>query len=297
MPVNSTQLQCFLEGARCLNFTEAAENQHITLPAFSRNISSLEDEWGFHLFLRDNKRKGTRLTPAGAVMYEGLKKLEGQFSDLLAQAKRINAGKEGKLCLGFLDGERIDDMLLRMMGRFRKDYPDVDTVFKRGSYRQLVDWLQDGSLDIAITLFIDVEDKPWILYEQLYNPMSVLIAAVDHPNANRKNLSLYDFKDDTFIGLASRDSQALNALLDHECEKAGFVPQTLIAPDLKTQMLWLETRQGIAISSPNNLVTANAHLATLTLKDLMPLQVVMAWNRENYNPSIARFYSCYDLIK
>lgn len=295
--VNSTQLQCFLEGARCLNFTEAAENLHITQPAFSRNISSLEDEWGFHLFLRDNKRKGTRLTPAGAVMYEGMQRVRGQYAELLEQAKRIHAGKEGKLSLGFLDGERIDDMLLRMMDRFRKDYPDVDTVFKRGSYRQLVEWLQEGALDIAVTLLIDVEDKPWILYEKLYNPMSVLIAAADHPNVKRKKLGLYDFKDDTFIGLASRDSQALNALLDQECERAGFTPETLIAPDLKTQMLWLETGQGIAISSPNNLVTANKHLTTLKLKDLMPLQVVMAWNRENYNPSIARFYSCYDLIK
>mgnify|MGYP003623290237 CR=1 FL=1 len=295
--MNTTQLHCFLEGARCLNFTEAAENLHITQPAFSRNISSLEDEWGFHLFLRDNKRKGTRLTPAGAVMYAGMQRVQGHFAELLEQARRIHAGKEGKLSLGFLDGERIDDMLLRMMDRFRKDYPDVDTVFKRGSYRQLVEWLHDGSLDVAITLKIDVADKSWIVYEELYYPMSVLIASADHPNVKRKKRSLYDFKDGTFLGLASRDSQALNALLDQECERAGFTPKTLIAPDLKTQMLWLETGQGIAITSPNNLVTANKHLTMLKLKDLIPLQVVAAWNRENYNPSIARFHSCYDLIK
>lgn len=295
--MNTTQLQCFLEGARCLNFTKAAENLHITQPAFSRNISALEDEWGFHLFFRDNKRKGTRLTPAGAVMYDGMRKLETQYTDLLEQAKRIHLGKEGKLRLGFLDAERIDDRLLRMMDRFRKDVPAVDTLFKRGSYRQLVEWLRDGSLDIVITLFIDVADKPWIVYEELYSPMSVLITAADHVHVKRKNLNLNDFKDDTFIGLASRDSQALNALLDQECAKAGFTPKALIAPDLKTQMLWMETHQGIAITSPNNLVTANTHLAVLKLKDLMPLKVVMAWNKENYNPSIARFYSCYDLIK
>lgn len=295
--MNTTQLQCFLEGARCLNFTKAAENLNITQPAFSRNISALEDEWGFHLFFRDNKRKGTRLTPAGAVMYDGIRKLATQYTDLLEQAKRTHLGTEGKLRLGFLDAERIDDRLLRMMDRFRKDFPGVDTLFKRGSYRQLVEWLRDGSLDIVITLFIDVADKPWIVYEELYSPMSVLITAASHAHVKRKNLSLYDFKDDTFIGLASRDSQALNALLDQECEKAGFTPKTLIAPDLKTQMLWLETHQGIAITSPNNLVTANSHLVMLKLKDLMSLTVVMAWNKENYNPSIARFYSCYDLIK
>jgi DNA-binding transcriptional LysR family regulator len=66
--MNTTQVKCFLKAAENLNFTESAAELFISQPAFSHNISTLEDEWGIELFVRSNKRKDMTLTPAGAVM-------------------------------------------------------------------------------------------------------------------------------------------------------------------------------------------------------------------------------------
>ena len=50
--LNTTQLECFLAVANCLNFSRAAEQLRLTQPAVSHQISTLEDELGVKLFKR-----------------------------------------------------------------------------------------------------------------------------------------------------------------------------------------------------------------------------------------------------
>jgi len=295
--MNTTQIRCFLEAARCLSFTEAAANLFISQPAFSRNISSLEDEWRIELFIRDNKHKRTRLTPAGAMVYEEIQKLWNQYGQLIEDARRIHEGKSGTLRIGILDSDRISEETLTAFDRFQTKYPGVDVSLRRGSYRELIQWLSDYTLDLAFTLKIDVAAKDWLLYESFYSLESVLILKSDHPLANSTDLSLYNFRNETFINVTSDESQALNALLAQECGKAGFVPRVIDAPDLKTQMLYLESGKGVAIGSVNNMAIFNNHIAMIRLIDLMPLDVVMAWNRSNYNPCISLFHSSYEPIE
>ncbi len=55
--------------AESLNYTRAAERLHITQSGFSKQISEVEEELGFSLFVRDGK-KVTDLTEAGRVFVE-----------------------------------------------------------------------------------------------------------------------------------------------------------------------------------------------------------------------------------
>lgn len=61
--LNTTQLECFLAVANCLNFSRAAEQLRLTQPAVSHQISTLEDELGVKLFKRTSK--SVRLTQEG----------------------------------------------------------------------------------------------------------------------------------------------------------------------------------------------------------------------------------------
>lgn len=292
--MNSLQIKCFLEGASCLNFTKAAANLYITQPAFSRNIAMLEEEWGFELFFRGDKRKSTRLSPAGAVMYEGLCNLSDNYHDLLERAVAAEQGKTGTLVIGFLEAEQIDEKFLDAMDQFKDNFPDIEISFKSGSYRDLIDWLQDGTLDIAVTLLFDVHDKEWICYEELYDRETVLAVSVRHPLANtdRKELSLLDFEKDTFLGIADMDSSNIKNLLFEECQKVGFYPKVIAVRDIKTQILNVESQSGVAVVN-EKLIEANKLVKPVKLKELFPVTVVLAWNKENYNPAIACFYSFY----
>ena len=52
--MNLENMKCFISLAECLNFTRAADKEHITQTSMSRKISSLEEELNVRLFYRDN---------------------------------------------------------------------------------------------------------------------------------------------------------------------------------------------------------------------------------------------------
>ena len=59
--MNTTQLECFVTVAECLNFSKAAVSLKMTQPAVSHQIRSLEEELEVKLFRRTSKN--VSLTP------------------------------------------------------------------------------------------------------------------------------------------------------------------------------------------------------------------------------------------
>ncbi len=295
--MNTTQILCFLKAAEYLNFTESAAAMFISQPAFSYNISSLEEEWGIELFVRSNKRKDTQLTPGGAAMYDGIKKLREQYEDLLEKARSIQHGRSGVLRIGFIGAERIDERTLSLLDMFQEKYPGVELLLRRGSHRELVQWLYDKTLDLAFLLRLDIENKDLLDYIPMYSIESVLILNAGHPLAKKEGLSLADFRDEIFLNVSARESPVINEMLKRECEKAGFVPKVMDAPDINAQLLYLELGKGVAVGSINNTAIYNPRMAMVRLRDLHPLEVVLAWNRRSDNPCISHFRSVYELIE
>ena len=66
--MNTTQLDCFMTVANFLNFSRAAEQLHISQPAVSHQINTLEDELGVKLFSRTSK--SVRLTQEGYLFLQ-----------------------------------------------------------------------------------------------------------------------------------------------------------------------------------------------------------------------------------
>lgn len=71
--MNTTQLECFTTLANTLNYVRAAEELHMTQPAVTRQIQSLEQELGAKLFFRTTKsvsltQIGTQFLPEAASM-------------------------------------------------------------------------------------------------------------------------------------------------------------------------------------------------------------------------------------
>lgn len=295
--MNSSQISCFMEAARRLNFTEASVALHISQPALSRNIATLEEELGFELFSRSNKHKETRLTPAGVVMFEGFGNLSTQYNSILDRARNVHEGKSGDLTIGLIETDRIDPNILKITTHFSEQFPNVELNFRRGSYGELRNWLHDGTIDVAFTLKIDLSTDKDILVEDIYQIQSILYLNKSHRLAGEERLSLVDFKDEVFLSIASLDSPVLHDMLTEECKKAGFVPKTKDVQDAKNQSLLLESGKGVAIGSKNNVVLMAPHISYVDLKELRPLTVSLAWDRSNYNPSIALFLSSYELIK
>ncbi len=97
LAMDTAWLEDFLALATCANFSRAAEQRHMTQPAFSRRIRQLEDWAGTPLFNRDTHR--IVLTPAGErfhpVADEMLRRLH------FAREEALEAAEAASLTLRF----------------------------------------------------------------------------------------------------------------------------------------------------------------------------------------------------
>jgi DNA-binding transcriptional LysR family regulator len=84
-------LEDFISLAETRSFSRSAELRHVTQPAFSRRIQSLEAWLGADLI--DRTSYPTRLTPAGEVFYEQAVEMLGQINNVraLLRGKRPTA--------------------------------------------------------------------------------------------------------------------------------------------------------------------------------------------------------------
>jgi len=93
--MNLSWLDDFLALADTLNFSRAADERHMTQPAFSRRIRALEQWLGVPLF--DRSAQPVRLTPAGEWFRDNAHDLLKRVARLPEQAREVAAAHEGAL--------------------------------------------------------------------------------------------------------------------------------------------------------------------------------------------------------
>ena len=93
--MNLSWLDDFLALANALNFSRAADERHMTQPAFSRRIRALEEWLGVPLF--DRSAQPVRLTPAGDWFRENAHDLLKRVGRLPHQAHEVAAAHDGAL--------------------------------------------------------------------------------------------------------------------------------------------------------------------------------------------------------
>ena len=116
-------LRCFVAVAEELHFTRAAERLHIEQSPLSRTIKELEDELGVILF--DRNRRGTVLTPAGAVFLQDVRRLFTVLEHARENVQAVAAGLRGSLRIAVSDGA-IDPRLSAFLARCRAEEPEVE---------------------------------------------------------------------------------------------------------------------------------------------------------------------------
>ena len=82
-----------------LNFTRAADRLHITQPALSKQITELEKQLGYRLFVRDKKRT-VELTDAGRTFVQEARSAMLHTERAVQLSRAISEGSESVLTIG-----------------------------------------------------------------------------------------------------------------------------------------------------------------------------------------------------
>ena len=94
------QVRYFQAVVRNNSFSEAAEECHISQSAISQQIKALEQELGFSLLERQNRK--FVLTPAGEHFYKKSLILIADYEQMCSEAAKIARGDEAILKIGYL---------------------------------------------------------------------------------------------------------------------------------------------------------------------------------------------------
>ena len=116
-------LRCFTVLAEELHFTRAAERLHIEQSPLSRSIKELEEDLGVLLFDRD--RRGTKLTQAGSVFLQDVRRVFTTLEQARENVRAIAAGYHGSLRIAVSDGA-AGPKLSAFLARCREDLPEVE---------------------------------------------------------------------------------------------------------------------------------------------------------------------------
>ncbi len=178
------QLRAFHAVARHGGFSRAAERLHLTQPAISDQVGKLERMFGVRLF--DRHRRAVRLTPLGQELFRitrRLFELEDEAVELLRESQALRHGRLTVAADAPLH-------LIRLIRRFRQDYPGISVSLTIGNSVRVLASLFDYSADIGILANAPEDDR--LLRIPLRSDPLVAFVAREHPWAGRESISVQE---------------------------------------------------------------------------------------------------------
>jgi DNA-binding transcriptional LysR family regulator len=144
-----TQLRAFVTVAHEGNLTRAAERLHLTQPAVSLQIKSLQADLNLQLFARTPA--GMALTDDGAKLLPFAERVMESMAEFRQGAQALHLTLSGTLSIGtILDPEFI--RLGAFLKRLVETYPQVSTQLQHGMSGWVLQQIKSGELDLGYYL-------------------------------------------------------------------------------------------------------------------------------------------------
>ncbi|MFF2155707.1 selenium metabolism-associated LysR family transcriptional regulator [Paenibacillus chitinolyticus] len=215
MALNFHQLHIFYTVAEKGSFSHAAQALHMTQPAVTMQVQSLEDHFGIKLFHRSTKK--IELTEAGRTLIPYARKCVELIRETENAMTGFTAMAEGRLQLGasLTMGEYI---LPRLLGPFRKEYPNISVAMKVMNTTQILDEIFAHQLTFGL-----VEapiQHPDVHTEAILSDELKLIVPAGHPLAEMETIRMEDVFRYPFV--LREEGSGTRRVMEEELERMGI---------------------------------------------------------------------------
>lgn len=209
------QLKTFLEVADLGSLSKAADRLHVAQPALGRQVKLLEDELGVTLFSRHGR--GMVLTAEGRILLDRATAILRLVDDTRAEVAAERDAITGSVSLGL--PPTVGEVLAApLVERFLRQHPGVLVRIVPAFSGYLLDMLQRGELDLAITYqthgLRQIKTQP-LIAETLY-----LVGPPGCKLSERRPVDLVNLAKLPMI--LPGPKQGLRKLLDEAARKAGI---------------------------------------------------------------------------
>ena len=290
--MNTKQYKYVITLAKESSFSKAADVLNITQPSLSQYIKKIEKEIGLELFDRTNGE--VRLTDAGRIYIEAGQKIrdiehqmENSFIDLASH-------KTGSLIIGTAP-YRAASMMPLLAKQFQSLYPGMYLVVREGTTSELVEGMERGEYDFALTL-LPIEDQFLFNYEKAVEEELVLAVPSTMPPFIAEDLNLRKYpaidarnlENQPFVMLTETQfmqKQLEKLLVDYKLT----VRPAAIVKSLEAQIEMVKAGVGMALM-PSGIerFCKDQEVKFYSFKDPLPKrEVVIIWRKDRKLSKVA----------
>jgi DNA-binding transcriptional LysR family regulator len=238
-------LRYFCAAADEAHIHRAAERLAIAQPALTHQIKALEAELGVKLFARAGR--GVVVTEAGRIFQAEARAILDHVDRATALMRQVDAGRVGRLRVGFTESASFSPVLMDLLKRFRQAWPAVECVLEESHTEGLVEALEQGKLDVVFVR-PPLRTTRQVAFEALASEPMMVALPTGHPLAEAESLSIAELEAQEFVVYPRRHGFGLSDAVMAECRRAGYVPKIAQqTPQLSATINLVAAGMGIAV--------------------------------------------------
>jgi DNA-binding transcriptional LysR family regulator len=280
-----TQLRAFVMVAREGNLTRAAERLHLTQPAVSLQIKSLQAALDLQLFVRTSG--GMALTDDGAKLLPFAERVMESIAEFRQGAASLHSTLSGTLAIGtILDPEFI--RLGAFLKRLVETYPQLSTQLQHGMSGWVLQQIKSGVLDVGY--FLGSPSK-----EFHSQPLTTFTYNVVAPRGWKRRVSGRSWAElATLPWIWTPPESAHCRLLTKTFSEYKITPNKVAMVDQEPSMLDL-VKSGVGLSlMRESIALREAHVHGLVIADAVSLTTDLTFitlAKRKQEPTIAAIFS------
>lgn len=236
----------FIVVAEEKSLRRAAIRLHMTSPALSRQIQSLEEEIGVSLFVRNTN--GMEITSAGEALLHHARKIKIEIE--LAKRNTVLTSREKRHTVEIGVGStNLFSIVPEILERFSALQPNVDLILHTANEEEHIEALRQGKIMVAFSRGVPKAYRQSIVdiaFENVISEPMLIALHKDHPLAGQNLISVKDLEKELLIGGPNRS-------YDEQCFKQwGFMPRVeKRATNLLNALTLVSCGYGICAAPPS----------------------------------------------
>lgn len=187
--MNLRHLMHFIALAKTGSFSRAAGQLHLTQPALSRSVQSLESSLGSRLVDRIGKR--IELTPLGISVLERAHRISMEVAELERSVSQHMTGGVGSIGVGLGSGPGAL-LMTQFLTFMARNHPRGKVAISRGATDMLLVQLRQRELDVLVIDIRRISPAPDLCIESLPEVRAGFLARRSHPLGKRKKPCSFD---------------------------------------------------------------------------------------------------------
>ncbi|MGN9837320.1 LysR family transcriptional regulator [Nonomuraea sp. H19] len=289
------ELEAFLTLAEELHFGRTADRLHVSTARISQTIAKLERRTGVPLFTRTSRR--VELTAVGRQLYEEIRPAWDQITAAFERAIDIGRGLTGTLRVAFV-GAAGGQLLVGAAELFRRRQPDCDVHLREAQMVDLMPWLRDGEVDLALGTF-PIDEPDIVTGPVLVSEGRMLAVHFQHPFARRTSVCMEDLARVKLLQLPGSLPDSLREDRTPRTTPAGRPIEPGSSASTFNEMLTLiSAGQGaFPVGAQARRYYARPDVAYIPISDAPPLRWGLLWRADGATARVRAFaQAAHDLL-